>query len=566
MYISFVDQAFDDGGARGRSAETFGAHRVAQLLVLDQLAGTFHRGQQGGFRVACRRLGLQRGDRDLRDAWRFLGGDRHQRGRVVGLGFLAVDFEPAGVDHDFAVAAERFVFHARDAGGDLEFRGREKNRQKPLGYQVVNLRFGFAQVLGRDGGRNDRKVVRNLGIVENAFVRFHPFVGENFFDERLVRFVEFLHRSRDGGQIVFGQRARIGTRIGQYLVFFVQRLRNRQGGFGRKSETRIAVALQAGQIVQQRRELGRRLAFLFDNAALALAFRVNRVGARAVPQAFGLDVAVVGLLVLAEFFVEPAAIVLAGLGSERRVDFKVVTRNEFFDLLLALDQDSERRSLHSPDGRQVKAARFGIESRHCARGVDADQPVGFRAADRRVGQRQHILVAAQVLEALADRRRRHRLQPQALNRLGGLGMVNDVTENQFAFAPGVARVEQPRNILEFDQPGKHLETLFRSFDRQQIEVLRNDRQIGQRPFTALDLDAFRRNDRQQVADCGRQQIFVALEIIAVFGETTQYACDVVRDRRFFGNDEFFAGRRRRRFFFGDGFFCGSWFFSGHQGL
>ena len=182
------------------------------------------------------------------------------------------------------------------------------------------------------------------------------------------------------------------------------------------------------------------------------------------------------------------------------MNFKVVARNEFLDLLLALDQDGQRRGLHAPDSRQVKAARFGVERRHCACGVDADQPVGFRAANRRIGQRQHFLVTAQMLEAIADRRRRHRLQPQAFDRLRGLGMVDDVTENQFAFAAGVAGVDQCGDIFELDESREHLEAPFRSFDRLQIEVFWNDRQIDQRPFTAFDLYAFGRHDCQQMAD------------------------------------------------------------------
>ena len=60
VHVLLVDQAFDDGGARGRRAQALLGHGLAQFVVVDQLAGAFHRRQQRGFGVARRRLGLQR--------------------------------------------------------------------------------------------------------------------------------------------------------------------------------------------------------------------------------------------------------------------------------------------------------------------------------------------------------------------------------------------------------------------------------------------------------------------------------------------------------------------------
>ena len=45
-----------------------------------------------------------------------------------------------------------------------------------------------------------------------------------------------------------------------------------------------------------------------------------------------------------------------------------------------------------------------------------------------------VLVAAQLREAVADRRGRHRLQPQALDRLVRLRVLHDVAEDQLALA------------------------------------------------------------------------------------------------------------------------------------
>src|SRR5439155_18120581 len=57
-----ADQGLDRLGARGRGAEPALLHGLAQLLVVDQLAGGLHRREQRGLGVARRRLGLLRLD------------------------------------------------------------------------------------------------------------------------------------------------------------------------------------------------------------------------------------------------------------------------------------------------------------------------------------------------------------------------------------------------------------------------------------------------------------------------------------------------------------------------
>jgi hypothetical protein len=127
----------------------------------------------------------------------------------------------------------------------------------------------------------------------------------------------------------------------------------------------------------------------------------------------------------------------------------------------ALDHDGQRRRLHAADRGLVEAAFLGVEGRHGARAVDADQPVGFRAAARGIGQRLHFLVGAQVGEAVADRGGGHRLQPQAAHRLLLLaqGVLRDVAEDQLALAARVAGIDQAGDVLALDQAGQQLEAL-----------------------------------------------------------------------------------------------------------
>mgnify|MGYP001610509153 CR=1 FL=1 len=139
-------------------------------------------------------------------------------------------------------------------------------------------------------------------------------------------------------------------------MFLVERLRYRQRGLGGKPEAPVGIALQAGEVVEQWRELRRELAFFLDDSVLAFAFGANRVGARAVPQALGPQVAVVGFLAPAEFFIEPVPGVGAGFAVKGGADLEIIARHELLDLLFSLDQDRERRGLHAPDRGEMESA------------------------------------------------------------------------------------------------------------------------------------------------------------------------------------------------------------------
>ena len=56
--VADLQQALDDRRARGRRADPGFLHRLAQLLVVDELAGRLHRVEQRAVGVAPRRLGL----------------------------------------------------------------------------------------------------------------------------------------------------------------------------------------------------------------------------------------------------------------------------------------------------------------------------------------------------------------------------------------------------------------------------------------------------------------------------------------------------------------------------
>ncbi len=283
--------------------------------------------------------------------------------------------------------------------------------------------------MGRLQRRDDGKVVAHLGVVEDAFARLDVVALERgggmrrqVLHRALGQHLEGLAHHR---QVVFGQGARVGTRVGQGLVALVQALRNRQGGLGAVAELAVGLALQRCQVEQQRAGLGRGLALFGHRGGFAAHGVGNRLGLGQRPHAVGLEFGV-GLLQVAggqvgrrllPARVEPLGVVAAGLGLEAGVDLPVVAADELADLLLALDHHRQRRRLHPSHRGQEEAAVARVERGHGTGAVDAHQPVGLGAATRGVGQRQHLRVAAQVGKTVADRLRRHRLQPQALDRV-----------------------------------------------------------------------------------------------------------------------------------------------------
>ena len=265
--------------------------------------------------------------------------------------FLAVNGQPARFHQHLAVGAERVLLavllDGADARRDLIFGAREKHRHEAPHHKVVQLLFGFAQTARCLQCRDDGEVVRDLGVVEDALARLDVVAVDGLLRIRRQMLHaagrQHLHRVFHHRQIVFRQRARIGSRVGQRLVPLVQALRDLQGGLGGKAEAAVGLALQRGQVEQLARGLRRRLAFFGHGGGLAARGISNLACAQSVPDAvgalFGVGLAVgverrVGLFPVR---VEPLARVLAGFGLEHAVDFPIVARDEFADFFFALD-------------------------------------------------------------------------------------------------------------------------------------------------------------------------------------------------------------------------------------
>ena len=181
--VADVDQALDDGRARGGRADAGVLHGLAQLVVLDELAGALHGGEQRGLAVARRRLGLARVGLDLGAVHLLALLERRQLliGALVlvaldalGLGLvgrsLAVDGAPAGLEHDLAARAEALAGDLGQHGRVLEHGLRvERGQEAARGHVVDALLVGreLDAHLGRVR-RDDRVVIGDLLVVDDA--------------------------------------------------------------------------------------------------------------------------------------------------------------------------------------------------------------------------------------------------------------------------------------------------------------------------------------------------------------------------------------------------------------
>ena len=308
MHVVLADQALDGRRARRGRAETLGGHRFAQLVVFDQLARALHRREQRRLGIARRRLGLVgvRGDLAHRD---FLVLRNRRQVLVLLAAGAAVDREPARCLQHLAVGPEMISGgirgDLRDARGLQVLGCRIEHREKAPHHHVVELLLGLVQVLGRLLRRNDGEVIRDLAVVEDALVRLHPALLEDLLCKRreLARVAQLLEGLFHRADVVLGQRARVGPGIGQDLVALVERLGERQRHARREAEAGVGFALQAGQVIEQRRELRRGLGFLRRDAGLAAAGSHDRLGFARAPQAFGLAL---GVVILLELGIEPS--------------------------------------------------------------------------------------------------------------------------------------------------------------------------------------------------------------------------------------------------------------------
>ena len=117
-------------------------------------------------------------------------------------------------------------------------------------------------------------------------------------------------------------------------------------------------------------------------------------------------------------------------------------------------------------------------------------------------------------------------------------------ENQFAFTPSVAGVDQGGDVLALGEFDYGIQTALGLLNGLEVEVRRDDRQIRKAPFAAFDVKFFWGLDFHQMADRTRDDIGVVLKMVVMLFKLTRHwgecAHDVLRDRRLFGDHQGFT--------------------------
>ena len=225
---------------------------------------------------------------------------------------------------------------------------------------------------GHRGRRDQRMVIRHLGVIDN---RFNADCGFKAICKR-------QYATNSGSQLgqpgchVMRQIPAVGSRIGQQLLF-IQSLGVVERLLRREAVELVRVPLQAGQVIQRRRVL----------VALRMLHRLH--DRRAVIAGIHQPARFVEIVKAFRF----SAHVAPGI----QHDLVEGLRPELCNGLFSLREHGQRRGHDAPDV-QCRAVKQGVQ----ARGVHADEPIRLGAAKRCLIQ---IVVGGHGLhgaESLAD--------------------------------------------------------------------------------------------------------------------------------------------------------------------
>ena len=172
------------------------------------------------------------------------------------------------------------------------------------------------------------------------------------------------------------------------------------------------------------------------------------------------------------------------------------------DLRLTGRENRQRRRLNAASGGDVEAAMARIEAGQRSGRIQAHQPIGLRPALGGIGERAHLCVAAQRVPCLKDGVVGHRLHPQASHRFGDGSDIEDVAENEFTFAAGVAGVDDAIHVLALGELENLLQAGLRVQDRIQIKIFRDSWQDVEFPRQFFAVGSHGHSQFDEVSDGG----------------------------------------------------------------
>ena len=420
--------------------------------------------------------------------------------RVRGPRLVAVDRLPAGLDEDAAARPEDVVGDRRlDARSLVDGLGVEDGEEAP-GDEVVDLplvvRKLLEVVLGL--GRDDRVVVGDLLVVDHAAERQLVEPGDVGGGLRVLAVSADEGRGRlDLADHVARQEARARAGVRDRLLVLVELLRGREGAARREAEEVVRPPLERGQVVEKLRALALLLLLELRDLAGLAASLVDDLRRVLLGDPLAAQVAAA---------VEPVLV-----GGEARLDEPVGLGDEGADLHLAPRDEREGRRLDAAE--RDGAVEGGAEAdRGGARRVHPDEPVGLVSGARRGLEEVHLLAGPKLAEGVLDRLLRHRVQPEPLDGLVGLRGLVEVGEDELALAAGVAGVHDPLDLVVLDElvHGREL-LLGLVVVRHELELLRDDRQVGVAPLLELGVVRVRLGQADEVSDGPRDDVLVSEE-------------------------------------------------------
>ena len=121
-----------------------------------------------------------------------------------------------------------------------------------------------------------------------------------------------------------------------------------------------------------------------------------------------------------------------------------------------------------------------------------------------------------MLEGIQDCTLCHGLKPQTINRFLTLGRFHNVAEDQLALAPRITGVYDFVNLFALEKFFKSVQLGFGLFNRSKIKVRRDDRKIGEAPFTSFYFVFCRLLEFEKVTHSGSNNIRISLVVVSDF--------------------------------------------------
>ena len=404
----------------------------------------------------------------------------------------------------------------------LIFERRQQHRQEAPDHQVIDVPLRAAQTIqgGLFLGGDDGVVVRDFRVV----YEIPGLVGPLSVDLLCQGLIDVRHAAAQAlaqrGDHVLRDIARVGPRVGQQLVLFIQALHEAQGLFGRVGVFFVRVPLQLGQVIGRGR--GRLLPALLhagEHGIFSLQLRGQLLRLLSVKQR-GISLRV------------------PPVGRKARQlcrDAPELPGHEAADLLLAPGDEGEGRGL-DPAGGELGPPFAGQGAGH----VQAYQPVGLAAGLGRAEEAVVFLRRAQVPKALADGPVRLGRNPEAPGLPLPARLLQDPAGDQLPLPAGVGGNDKLSDVRTFQKAGHRLVLLPGFGDDDQFHLFGQHGQVRHVPFLPLFVIGVGVRQGHQVAQRPGDDILIAFDIAVSAAGAAQHPGKFFSDGGFLRQNQCFS--------------------------